>query len=143
LVDQAYDFEAESDALAALLEPLGAADWRRVTQFKGWTVDDVVAHLHLFNVAADLALSDEAAFAALWWLRRRITTPGELFKIYLLGYAVFRFAVEFVRGNEVVSFGLTRGQLVLLALLPLLIWHVLRQARRGAYQLRPVAAVAG
>lgn len=65
-MQQAYDFEAESDALAALLEPLGAADWRRVTQFKGWTVDDVVAHLHLFNVAADLALSDETAFAALW-----------------------------------------------------------------------------
>jgi prolipoprotein diacylglyceryltransferase len=48
------------------------------------------------------------AFAALVALRKRITTPGELFKLYLAAYAVFRFAVEFVRGNEVVWAGLTR-----------------------------------
>jgi phosphatidylglycerol:prolipoprotein diacylglycerol transferase len=73
------------------------------------------------------------AFGALWWLRGRITEPGELFKLYLGGYALFRFVVEFVRGNEVAFAGLTRPQLVLLACLPLLAWHVVRQARRGVY----------
>lgn len=77
-----------------------------------------------------------AAFGALWWLRDRIDRPGELFKLYLIGYAGFRFAVEFVRGNEVVFAGLTRPQLFLLACAPLLVLHVVRQARRGTYRLR-------
>lgn len=74
-----------------------------------------------------------AAFVALWWLRGRIAEPGELLKIYLVGYASFRFLVEFVRGNEVVLIGLTRPQIFLLACAPLLVWHVVRQARRGVY----------
>jgi phosphatidylglycerol---prolipoprotein diacylglyceryl transferase len=74
-----------------------------------------------------------AAFAAVLWLRDRLTEPGELFKLYLVGYATFRFAVEFVRGNEVVFAGLTRPQLFLLACLPLLAVHVIRQNRRGVY----------
>ncbi|GGM19707.1 diacylglyceryl transferase [Dactylosporangium sucinum] len=61
-----------------------------------------------------------AAFVALLALRKRITTPGRLFTLYLAGYAAFRFGVEFVRGNEVVWAGLTRSQLFLLACLPLL-----------------------
>lgn len=82
-----------------------------------------------------------AAFAALWWLRDRLTEPGELFKLYLGSYAVFRFAVEFVRGNEVAFAGLTRAQLFLLAAAPLFAWHVVRQSRRGVYRPRRVEAV--
>jgi phosphatidylglycerol---prolipoprotein diacylglyceryl transferase len=74
-----------------------------------------------------------AAFALLRWGRDRITAPGELFSLDLVGYAAFRFAVEFVRGNEVVLAGLTRPQLFLLACLPLAAWHLARQARRGVY----------
>jgi phosphatidylglycerol:prolipoprotein diacylglycerol transferase len=77
-----------------------------------------------------------AAFGALWWLRDRIDRPGELFKLYLIGYAGFRFAVEFVRGNQVAFAGLTRPQLFLLACAPLLVLHVVRQIRRGTYRLR-------
>ena len=56
-----------------------------------------------------------AAFAALWWwLRPRPHVEGDLFKQYLLAYAVFRFGVEFVRGNDVVWHGLTRSQLFLI-----------------------------
>jgi prolipoprotein diacylglyceryltransferase len=80
-----------------------------------------------------------AAFVALRWLRGRIAAPGELFKLYLAGYAVFRFAVEFVRGNEVVAVGLTRPQLFLLACLPLVAWHVVRQTRRVYAQERTPA----
>jgi prolipoprotein diacylglyceryltransferase len=64
-----------------------------------------------------------AAFAALMRLRGRV----DLFQWYLVGYAIFRFAVEFVRGNEVVFAGLTRPQLFLLALAPLAIWRISRR----------------
>lgn len=73
-----------------------------------------------------------AAFLVLRRLRDRLP-PGELFSLYLVGYAVFRFGVEFVRGNEVVAAGLTRPQWFLLACAPLAAWHLVRQTRRGAY----------
>ena len=63
-------------------------------------------------------------FVALWrWLRPRVRAEGDLFKIYLLCYAVFRFFVEFVRGNEVVWQGLTRSQLFLIPSTLLLLWY--------------------
>jgi uncharacterized protein (TIGR03084 family) len=63
---QVEDFVAESDALHALLEPLEEQDFQTKTQFKGYTIRDVVAHLHHWNVAADLSLRDAAAFQAFW-----------------------------------------------------------------------------
>ena len=71
------------------------------------------------------------AFAVLLWLRSRVTVPGALFTIYLGGYAGFRFAVEFTRANEVVALGLTRGQLFLLVVTPLLLGRVGALARAG------------
>lgn len=80
------------------------------------------------------------AFAVIWlYLRHRITAPGETLTLYLAGYGVFRFGVEFVRGNEVVWEGLTRPQLFLLATVPLLLGRVVWQARKGVYR-RPVPA---
>lgn len=74
-----------------------------------------------------------AAFAAVVWARDRLTDKGELFNLYVIGYAVFRFLVEFVRGNEVAFAGLTRPQLFLAACLPLGAWHLVRAGRRGVY----------
>ena len=83
-------------------------------------------------------------FAVLLWLRPRVHVPGELFKIFLASYAVFRFAVEFVRGNEVVALGLTRSQWFLLATAPLFVWYFARQLRSGTYRSTapPATAVA-
>ena len=54
------------------------------------------------------------AFVLLWcWLRHADLPPGETFVLYVAGYGVFRFAVEFVRGNDVAWLGLTRPQLFL------------------------------
>jgi len=47
-------------------------------------------------------------------LRSRGALKGDLFKLYLLAYAPFRFLIEFVRGNPVVWHGLTRSQLFLI-----------------------------
>jgi phosphatidylglycerol---prolipoprotein diacylglyceryl transferase len=60
---------------------------------------------------------------------------GDTLKAYLLAYAVFRFGVEFVRGNEVQAFGLTGPQLVLIPLTALLVIHFLRQLWTHAYEL--------
>ncbi len=81
-----------------------------------------------------------AAFVVLWgYLRHRLTAAGETLTIYLAGYGVFRFVVEFVRGNEVVWEGLTRPQLFLLVTVPLLLGRVVWQARRGVYRLGRVS----
>lgn len=63
-MQQAEDFRAESRALAAILEDLPEADLHRATLFKDWTIDHVLGHLHLFNVAAETSLQGEAAFGA-------------------------------------------------------------------------------
>ena len=60
MLQQALDFQAESDALYGLLKPFNDADFERKTQFKVWTINDVLQHLHFFNRAADLSLTDEA-----------------------------------------------------------------------------------
>lgn len=83
----------------------------------------------LYEIAFFLGL-----FAALLWLRPRVHIPGELFKVFLASYCVFRFGVEFVRGNEVIALGLTRSQWFLLATGPLIAWYFLRQVRNGAYR---------
>ncbi|OIQ44993.1 MAG: TIGR03084 family protein [Roseobacter sp. MedPE-SW] len=61
-MQQAEDFRAESQALAALLQDLPEADLHRPTLFKDWTIDHVLGHLHLFNVAAETSLQGQVAF---------------------------------------------------------------------------------
>ncbi len=82
------------------------------------------------------------AFAVLWfWLRRRSLPSGESFVWYVAAYGVFRFLVEFVRGNEVAWEGLTRPQLFLLVTIPIVLARIAVQVRRGAYRsaVTPVA----
>jgi uncharacterized protein (TIGR03084 family) len=64
MLTQALDFRDESDALFALLDTLGQADWTRATQFKHWTPNDVIAHLEMGNYAADRSLQGGEEFAA-------------------------------------------------------------------------------
>ena len=61
-MQQAQDFKAECDQLHDLLAPCDDAVFQWETQFKGWTINDVIGHLHMFNVAARYALEDEARF---------------------------------------------------------------------------------
>ena len=60
---------------------------------------------------------------------------GDTLKAYLLAYGIFRFGVEFVRGNEVQAWGLTGPQLVLVPLVGLLVIHFVRRVRTGAYRM--------
>lgn len=75
-----------------------------------------------------------AAFAVLWgWARHQQLPPGETFVWYVAAYGIFRFVVEFVRGNEVVWNGLTRPQLVLVVGVPMVMARIAWQWRRGGY----------
>ena len=58
------------------------------------------------------------------WLRHRALPPGELFVWYLAAYGIFRFLVEFVRGNEVVWHGLTRPAAVPAVTIPLVLLRI-------------------
>ncbi len=73
------------------------------------------------------------AFVVLVRYGPRLRAPGETFTLYLLAYGLLRFGVEFTRDSTVMAAGLTGSQLFLLATLPLLLSHVVRQLRRGAY----------
>ena len=56
---------AEADELHRLLAGLADGDWPRATQFKAWTIDDIVRHLHMGDTMALASASDPAAFATL------------------------------------------------------------------------------
>ncbi len=62
MLQQAIDFREEGDTLFNLLNIIEEQDWERKTQFKGWTLNDIVAHLHFGDYAADLSLQDDDAF---------------------------------------------------------------------------------
>lgn len=61
-MQQADDFRAESETLNAVLEPLAEADFDRVTLFKDWTINDVLQHLHFFNLMADYSAFQPGRF---------------------------------------------------------------------------------
>lgn len=74
------------------------------------------------------------AFAILVTRGPILPIRGDTLKLYLLAYGVFRFGVEFVRGNEVQAWGLTGPQIVLVPLVGLLALHFVRRLRSGAYR---------
>ena len=63
-MQQAQDFQDESAALAALLAPLSDVDYDIPTLFKGWTINNILRHLHVWNIAAGKSLDGEQAFSA-------------------------------------------------------------------------------
>ena len=89
----------------------------------------------------EIAFLGVAAWA-LFALSRRRRPPvswmveGDLFKLFLLAYAVFRFFVEFVRDNPVMGFGLSGSQLMVLPSSLILVAYFLRRRHRA---LAPLA----
>ena len=64
-MQQAHDFIDECDSIAALIDGHAGLDFNTVTQFKGWTIGDVIKHLHLWNIGADLTLNKPDEFKTL------------------------------------------------------------------------------
>ena len=91
-------------------------------------VDYLVHPAPLYDSAFNLAW-----FAALVLLRDRPAFQnGNLLKLGIGGYAVFRFFVEFVRNNDVVALGLTAQQIVCLFAIAGLGAYFLVTTRRAA-----------
>lgn len=61
-MQQAEDFRAECMALRNVLSNQSDDVFDRTTLFKNWTINDVIGHLHMFNVAARLTLEDGDKF---------------------------------------------------------------------------------
>lgn len=59
---QAEDYRQEAQALAALLQPLPESAFDTPTLFKGWTINDVIGHLYMFDVGALRSLESDEAF---------------------------------------------------------------------------------
>ena len=72
-----------------------------------------------------------AIFGVLWSTRMRLAVPGISFSLYLVLSGVARFAVEFIRLNPVVAWGLTGAQLISLALVAVGIAGVIYLPRSG------------
>lgn len=72
----ANDFRAENQALKTLLDPLTDAQFDQPTLFKGWTINDILRHLHFWNRAAYLQVSDEAELERLLGRVFSLTDPG-------------------------------------------------------------------
>jgi uncharacterized protein (TIGR03084 family) len=62
MLQQALDFKTESNHLYEMLRHVDAGYFKSPTQFKKWTINTVLQHLHYFNVAADLSLVNEEKF---------------------------------------------------------------------------------
>ena len=63
-MQQADDYIKEVEALADLLSGQPDDVFELKTLFKSWTVNDVIGHLHMFDLAALAALEGDAAFDA-------------------------------------------------------------------------------
>lgn len=68
--------------------------------------------VQLYSSAAALLL-----LLVLLWLRPRLARDGDLFYVYLLGFGLLRFGLEFLRGSEHSYFGLSLAQIVCLELI--------------------------
>lgn len=104
-----------------------------------WCASGVRMHPSMLYEALFLV----ALFVVLSWLRdgRRLPREGDVFKVFLFAYAVFRFAVEFVRGAPEVLAGLTRPQLFLGPSIVLLAAYFVRRALTGP-RLIPIGSEA-
>ncbi len=58
----AQDFQEESEALHALVAPLDEAALDQPTAFKNWTINTVIRHLHVWNLAAEMSLKNDGSF---------------------------------------------------------------------------------
>jgi phosphatidylglycerol:prolipoprotein diacylglycerol transferase len=75
------------------------------------------------------------------WCYRRGFFPGQLIKLYIIGYALYRFASEFIRPEARQWYGLTGYQLasaLLVVLFGWLWWRDVRQSQQAGPACREV-----
>ena len=65
-MQQAHDYLAEVDELSNLLRDQLESIFLKKTLFKSWTVNDVIGHLYMFDLAALKSLQNEDEFAKIY-----------------------------------------------------------------------------
>ena len=65
---QAQDFLEDSRQLFHLLKDKSNEVFKIKTQFKNWTIDDIIGHLHIFNFAAKLSVKSSDEFKTFFYL---------------------------------------------------------------------------
>jgi uncharacterized protein (TIGR03084 family) len=63
-MQQAQDFWDESAALGDLVAPLTDAKFETATLFKGWTINQILRHLHVWNIAAAHSIESDDQFVS-------------------------------------------------------------------------------
>ncbi|MBI4716072.1 MAG: prolipoprotein diacylglyceryl transferase [Nitrospirae bacterium] len=90
----------------------------------------------LYELGLDLIF-----FGILWGIRKRTAFDGQLFAIYLMGYGVIRFILEFFRGDSLFFFNLLPvAQAISIGIVLSGILLYLYLARRGSRVTAPVKA---
>jgi len=87
MLNEALDFRDESEELFKLIAPEDDGVFARATLFKGWTVNEVLTHLHHWNWAANAALNEDPAFDAMVGEVAEAAMKGELRKFENERYA--------------------------------------------------------
>lgn len=64
-LQQIDDLRGEAEEFDRLLARLSNGDWQLATQFKDWTANDIVRHLHAGDLLALASATDPAAFDAM------------------------------------------------------------------------------
>ncbi|MGK0169324.1 MAG: hypothetical protein ACI9W2_001045 [Gammaproteobacteria bacterium] len=77
MLEQAKDLLEEGEELFAFLSELSEAQWDQATPFKGWSVNDVVWHLHSGDWMAVQSLTQPARFDAVLKARSAARERGD------------------------------------------------------------------
>jgi len=94
-------------------------------------LDGAVRH----PVALYLAFSALALFLIIWYLRKRLKKDGLLFLIFISGYLIIRFLVDFTRCDDILLIcesrfhGLTYSQWVFMIFMPLALETIRRRIK--------------
>lgn len=81
MIAEAADFASECDSTYALLQSLDDADFGRETQFKGWTINDVMQHVYLGDTRAHMTLTDPEGYARIRAERQAVVTATSAEKL--------------------------------------------------------------
>lgn len=61
-MQQAHDFLEETEVLYKLSEGLEESEFEKPTLFKDWTINDILVHLHFWNMNAEASLNEPGKF---------------------------------------------------------------------------------
>jgi len=139
-------FLTVSDSLAPLI-PLGLAAGRLGNFINGelWGRPTNLPWAMVFPQAGDgiarhpsqlyeMGLEGFALFIMLWWFSRRPRPLGQVSALFLIGYGVLRFLVEYTREPDrflgVLSGGMTMGQWLSLPMILIGVWMATKAAKR-------------